>query len=73
MEYDRFKSTTVGADYLEALNKDKFLLPIDGYLDYMMLITKLKEECKDNSIWELKFDLEIQATRRIIKKINQLK
>lgn len=69
MEYESFKKTTVGADYLKLLNKNGELFPIDGYLEYIVLINKLRGECPNNILWTEKFDREIEATNRILKKI----
>lgn len=69
MEYEIFKSTTVGNDYLKTLQKNEDLIPVDGYLEYIIQVENLRKSCPDNPIWEEKFDREIQATKRIIKKI----
>lgn len=69
MENELFKATTVGNDYIETVNKNKCLLSIDGYLDYILVMTELKNSCPDNPLWKEKFDREIQATKRIIKTI----
>lgn len=65
MEYERFKNTTVGSSYFEYLEKGYFP-SIDLYLDYIIGLEKMKTE---DSIWNDKIDAEIEATKRIIKKL----
>lgn len=58
-----YRHTTIGADYL----KTGTYYPPDLLLDYLGGLMKMREECKDNEVWQKKYNNEIEAVKEILK------
>lgn len=63
MYSENFRNTTIGADYLKTGNS----YPIDLLLDYLSGLKKLKEQTKNNEVWDAKYVNEITAVKEILR------
>ncbi len=65
MNPGHFQQTVIGSDYLN-YNRS---YPIDMLLDYLLGLKSMKEDSRDNKGSYLEYELEIQATKEILKRV----
>lgn len=67
MTREQLQQTTIGDEFLTG----GFVITVDAALDHLEMMMRYRTEYLDNPVWIAKYDLEIEATKEILKIITK--